>query len=204
MIHPEDHQAVDRQPTAPGDDAVRARLAALRVDPPDDGFAFSLHRRLVEAGPPPAPSGWAALVARLREPRLRWPALGLAAGVAAFLVLAPLTGRWWRGDAGGQAGGPAAVLATSQVAVVRLNLSADVAVADARIRITLPAGLSFWSDGQALAQRDFEWSQPLTAGDNEIPIAVRGQQAGRYRIAVDAMVGGQRVEDTVLIEVTPG
>jgi len=181
---------------------VRQRLQALRTDSPDEAFRLALHRRLVEAGPPPAPSALARLSEALRQPWLRWPALGVAAGVAVFLLLSP------RAPQGApDEGGPAtasAVLATSQVAVVRLNLSADVAVDAARIRIRLPPGLSFWSDGQALAQRDFEWTQPLSQGDNEIPVAVRGQQAGRYRIAVDALVGGQRVEDTVLIEVTRG
>ena len=37
-----------------------------------------------------------------------------------------------------------------------------------------------------------------------IPIAVRGQRPGRYRIAVDAHIGGQLVEDEVFLEVTGG
>ncbi len=194
----------DSGPPDGQDHELRRRLAALRIDPPEGDFALALRRRLVEAGPPAPPSWLARLREAVRLPRLLWPAVGVAAGVAAFLILAPASRPPGRVEGGPDTGSPSAVLATSQVAVVRLNLSADVAVDAARIRITLPPGLSFWSDGQALAQRDFEWTQSLSPGDNEIPIAVRGQRAGRYRIAVDALVGGQRVEDSVLIEVTSG
>jgi len=181
------------------DEALRRRLAALRADLPEGDFRLALHRRLVEAGPPARPTGWARLRASLSERRVVWPAMGVAAGVVAFLVLAPLAPLVGRGE-------PrlSAVMASTQVAVVRLNLSADVAVDAARIRVTLPPGLAFWSDGQALAQRDFEWTQPLAPGDNEIPIAVRGQRPGRYRIAIDAQVGGQHVGDVVIIEVRGG
>ena len=74
----------------------------------------------------------------------------------------------------------------------------------ARIRVSLPAGLSFWSEGRELAQRDFEWTQPLSTGDNEIPIAVRGQRPGRYRIGVETRIGNERIEDEIMIEVTGG
>jgi len=181
------------------DEALRERLAALRTELPDDGFQASLRRRLVAAGPPADPSPWARWRERLGAPAVLWPALGAAAGLAVFLLLSPP--------------GPAApdgrtlvatVVPATQVALVRLTLSADAAVDAAHIRVTLPPGLSFWADGEALAQRDFEWTQALAPGDNEIPIAVRGQSPGRYRIAVDARIGGQRVEDEVLIEVTGG
>jgi hypothetical protein len=85
-----------------------------------------------------------------------------------------------------------------------VNLSAEVEVADAHIRVELPEGLAFWSDGEALNQRHFEWTQPLRAGDNEIPIAVRGLKPGRYRMTVSALIGSERVEDEVLLQVVDG
>lgn len=189
------HQA-DRQ-----DRELRHRLSALRADPPDEAaFRAALHRRLAEAGPPPQPSRLGRLAGVLRARRLAWTALGAAAGAAAVLLLASPGPR--RPDAGAAPFGTA--LRATQVAVVRLNLSADGPVDAAHIRISLPPGLSFWAEGRELAARDLEWSQPLSAGDNEIPIAVRGQQPGRYRIGVDALVGGQRIQDEVLLEVTGG
>jgi hypothetical protein len=182
------------------DRELRRRLAALRTDLPDGDFQAGLRRRLLAAGPPPDPSPWARVVEALRPRRLLWPALGAAVGAAAALLLATPALR--HPDAGAAPFGTS--LASSQVAVVRLNLSADGPVDAAHIRISLPPGLSFWADGRELAARDFEWSQPLDAGDNEIPIAVRGQRPGRYRIGVDARIGDQRIEDEVLIEVTGG
>lgn len=189
MTHPADSQDRD----------LRRRLEALRIDAPDDGFRATLHRRLVEAGTPAAPSAWARLAEALRAPGLRWPALGAAAGLAAaLLVAAPAL----RAPAGAPAGGT--VLPSTRVAVVRLNLAADAPVDAAHIRVSLPPGLAFWADGQALASRELSWSQPLEPGDNEIPIAVRGQQPGRYRIGVAADVGGQRIQEEILLEVTGG
>ena len=187
------------QPDDRADLEVRERLAALRAELPDGGFQASLHRRLVAAGPPADPSPWARWRERLGAPAVFWPALGAAAGLAVFLLLS---------RPGPSAPEPRQLVATvvpaTQVALVRLTLSADAPVDAALIRVTLPPGLSFWADGQALAQRDFEWTQPLASGDNEIPIAVRGQRPGRYRIAVDARIGGQQVEDEVVLEVTGG
>jgi len=189
MNRPADHEELE----------LRRRLSALRTDPLDGDFQAGLRRRLLEAGPPPDPSPWARLVEALRPRPVRWAALA-AAGATALLLITGLALR--QPAAEGKPFGT--TLASSQVAVVRLNLSADAPIDAAHIRITLPPGLSFWADGQELAARDFEWSQPLEAGDNEIPIAVRGQRPGRYRIAVDARIGGQRIEDEVLIEVTGG
>ena len=92
----------------------------------------------------------------------------------------------------------------TKVAVVRVNLTAEVAVESAHIRISLPEGLYFWADGQELPQRSFEWSQPLHAGDNDIPIAVRGQTPGRYRLTVSTRIGEQRIDEDVVLEVVEG
>lgn len=189
------------------DGEMRARLAALRVDPPDGGFSASLHRRLAEAGPPPAPTLWQRLglpgagPAPLR-PRAasRWPALGLAGALGVLAAVAILRGA--------PAPAPAVVVAAevpaTRVAVVRLRLSADVAVQAADLRISLPEGLVFWADGAALPQRRLEWSQALAAGDNEFPVAVRGERPGRYRLTLVAHVGAERIEHEVVLEVTEG
>ena len=87
---------------------------------------------------------------------------------------------------------------------VRINLSAEVAVESAHIQVNLPEGLVFWAGGQELPQRSFEWTQPLRAGDNDIPIAVRGTRPGRYRMTLSARIGSQRVEDEVVLEVIDG
>jgi hypothetical protein len=180
---------------------LRDRLRDLRVEPPDDGFSASLHRRLVAAGAPDAPGIWRRFWPALKsEPRVLWPALGVAVGVAVFLVLGQV--REYSHPRG--AGGIAAQLPATKVAVVRVNLSAEVAVENAQIRISLPEGLYFWADGEELPQRTLEWSQPLRAGDNDIPIAVRGQKPGRYRLTVSTRIGEQRIDDEVVLEVVEG
>jgi hypothetical protein len=173
------------------------RLRALREDPPDGGFDAALHRRLSQAGAPlPLP-----LWRRLPELRFFWPSLGGAVAMAALVALflsrsAPVTQPWELR--------PATRLPATKVAMVRVNLSAEVEVADAHIRVELPEGLAFWSDGEEVNQRHFEWTQALRAGDNEIPIAVRGLRPGRYRMTVSALIGSERVEDEVLLQVVDG
>jgi len=190
-------------PYQDGDDGLRSRLRALRVDPPDEGFGARLHRRLAELDPPGRPGVRERLRAwRPRGVRLGWMALGAAAAVVA-LVLVGLPGN----RPSGRTDPPAAAataLPFTKVAMIHLNLSTDVAVASAAIEVQLPEGLVFWSGGRALAQRTLAWSQPLAAGGNEIPIAVRGERPGRYRVKVKARIGGERVEDEIPLEVVEG
>lgn len=181
---------------------LRQRLRALRVELPDDGFEAALHGRLLAAAAPRPPRLLARLHAAPWRGRLLWPAFGLAAGVAAFLTLELL-----RGPLPGAPLLPAVTVAevpATKVAVIRLDLSAEVAVQRAEIQVRLPAGLVFWSDGQALAERTYQWTQPLAAGENQIPIAVRGQRPGRYRVMVSALAGGEWIEHEVLLQVTDG
>ena len=178
----------------PEEGAIQDRLRALREDPPDDGFTASLHRRLVEAGPPARLTWWRRSWPALPGARPYGPALAAACAVA-ILVFIGLSRAGPRPEVSTQ-------LPATRVAVVRVNLSAEVAVESADIRVSLPDGLVFWADGQELAQRTFEWSQPLRAGDNDIPIAVRGLRPGRYRMTVIARFGKERVEEDVLLEVT--
>lgn len=183
---------------------LRERLRGLRVDPPDDGFGAALRQRLVEAGPPAAPSWWDRLLPGVARVRWAWPVGGVLAGAAVFLALtlssgAPLRPAPLRAATAGIAEVPA-----SKVAVVRLELTAEVAVASADLRISLPDGLVFWSDGAPLAERTFAWRQPLAQGRNELPIAVRGKQPGLYRLRLTARVGDTSLEHEVALAVVDG
>ena len=194
------------QPDEAEERELRDRLRGLRVEAPNSEFEAALHRRLVAAGAPEGPGAWNRLAVLFeRRAWMAWPAVGLAAGVAAFVGLGVLQ------TAPGPAVGSASPLAiasaevpSSRVAVIKLNFSADVAVENAEFMVSLPEGLTFWADGEALPQRSFGWTQPLNAGDNVIPIAVRGERPGRYRVTASAVVGGERVEHEVLLEVTQG
>ncbi|QSQ23298.1 hypothetical protein JY651_50905 [Pyxidicoccus parkwayensis] len=196
------------EPEDTEDRALRERLGALRDDSPSPGFQSALHRRLVEAGPPaPAPGwDWVRWQFRHRAP-IVWPSVGVAAGVAAFLVLGAMT-KPPAPPTVAEAPQPLTVPGTqvpvSKVAVIKLNFTADVAVAQADFQVSLPEGLSFWADGEELPLRSFQWTQALSAGSNVIPIAVRGQRPGRYLVTAEARAGGQRIEHDVVLEVTDG
>lgn len=196
--------------TTPADEEEMLRaLRDLRVDPPGaDQFQAGLHRRLAAAGPPPAPS-W---LARLREgmgrrPALLWPAAGVLCGVLAFVVLGRLQRRPLdHGPAPVAAGEvtPSYRVPTSKVAVIKLNFAASVDVADVDFQVELPEGLYFWSGGQKLAERVFRWPGELRAGDNLIPIAVRGERPGLFRVKARAIAAGETVEHEILLDVKGG
>jgi len=175
---------------------VESRLRALREDPPDRGFEAALHRKLAEAGAPSPRPFWRTLP----ELRFFWPSFagGVALALAALFFARPHPAPVSHAEAA------VTQLPATKVAVVRVNLSAEVAVQDAQIRVELPEGLTFWSDGEQLHQRQFEWTQALRAGDNEIPIAVRGLRPGRYRMTVSALIGSERVTDEVMLQVVDG
>jgi hypothetical protein len=176
---------------------IASRLRGLREDPPDDGFEAALHRRLAAAGAPRPPPLWRRL------PEVRFLRLSLA-GTAALALAAAVMLLRPRPYVHSPRVAAETELPATKVAVVRVNLSAEVEVSDAKIRVELPEGLAFWSDGEELHQRQFEWTQPLRAGDNEIPIAVRGLKPGRYRMTVSALIGSERVEDEVFLQVVDG
>jgi len=189
---------------------VRDSLRALRVDPPPGDFEASLHRLLAAAGPPDEPGLWDRIRHGSWQRPWLWPTVGVAAGLVIVLALdfsqtsvptAPV--KMARYDSS-IFEGPATEMPASKVAIVRLNLTTEVAADSAEIRVNLPDGLVFWSHGEALAQRSFSWTQALAAGENEIPIAIRGQRPGRYHVAVTAQTGNEEVQDEVILEVTNG
>jgi hypothetical protein len=188
---------------------LRQRLAALREDPPELGFQASLHRRLVEAGPPEPASGWDRVRSFLRRGApVLWPAVGAAAGVAAFIVMSavqqPLVPPPVTAEVTRPLAVPGTVVPASKVAVIKLDFTADVAVEQADFQVSLPDGLAFWADGEDLPLRSFGWTQPLSEGSNVIPIAVRGLKPGRYLVTAQARAGGQTIEHDVVLEVTDG
>jgi hypothetical protein len=214
---------MNRQEHTPSDidaDDVRRMLRELRVTQPDGGFRESLHRRLL-AEPEPKARGIlpAVRAAFARWPGLLWPATGVASGALAFALLVVL-----RGPAPtpsvpvAQLNGPAQPNGSAQpnelalaeivhrvpadkTAVIRINFATDVAMDDVNFEITLPEGLSFWSRGEKLAMRSFRWQGQLLQGDNPIPIAVRGDRPGRYRVRAGAETAGTRIEHDVVLEV---
>jgi len=174
-------------------------------------FARNLHRRLVEAGPPATGATrqriWNRLVPR---GAWLWPASGVLCGAATFALLAlsspenpgvqsaPLNAE--RTEDSDRLVGAYSVPA-SKVAVINLNFAADVSVENVTFEVALPEGLVFWSRGEALAERTFRWPGSLTAGDNIVPIAVRGEKPGLYRVTARAEVEGEAVEHQLLLEV---
>lgn len=189
--------------------ALRQQLAALREDPPELDFQASLHRRLVAAGAPEPAPGWDRLRWWLRRSApVLWPSVGIAAGVATFLALSalqhPTTPQPVATEASRELEAPGTAVPASKVAVIKLDFTADVAVEQADFQVSLPEGLSFFADGEDLPLRSFAWTQPLSAGSNVIPIAVRGHKPGRYLVTAQARAGDQKIEHDVVLEVTDG
>lgn len=181
---------------------LRRRLRALRTPRSKGEFQACLHQKLVAAGPPHAPGFGVRLRGLLAWPRAAaWPVAGMLAGAFTFLVLS------WQAmeipsNVAAIAEIPAHSVPSSKVAVIKLNFSADVAVDDAVFEVILPEGLAFWSSGQRLAERSFRWNGRLDRGDNLIPIAVRGDQPGTYRIVTRVLlVGQQTIEHEVMLAV---
>lgn len=200
----------DRDERTPDARALLERLRQLRAEPPagEDAFRAALHRRLVAAGPPPARGGLGAWLRRAGP--VLWPVSGVAAGVAAFLVMGALQGPPpvpAAPDAVAVRAAPVlpgTQVPVSKVAVIKLGFTTDVSVEDAAFQVSLPEGLVFYADGEELPLRSFEWRQTLQAGSNVIPVAVRGSRPGRYLVTASARAGDQRIEHEVVLEVTEG
>ncbi len=197
------------------DDDLRHPWQALRVNPPEGDFRAALHRKLVAAGPPrPLDTAVGIRDWIARRPALTWPIVGVLTGAATFFALsrlleadAPIAARaplpppavMARGDVH-----PTYAVPSSKVAVIKLNFAADVAVENVTFEVAVPEGLAFWSRGQRLPERTFSWPGRLDAGDNWIPIAVRGERPGLYRVKARVQIGSETLEHDVVLEVKGG
>jgi hypothetical protein len=90
---------------------------------------------------------------------------------------------------------------SSKIAVIKLAFAAEVAVEDVTFEVTLPEGLAFWSSGKRLDERSFRWPGRLDAGENLVPIAVRGDRPGRYPVVATVEIGGRVLEHRVFLDV---
>jgi len=206
----------EREPTPKTDGAELLKaLRTLSVDGPDNGFRAALHQRLAAEPAPAARGSFDRALAWLRHRHAwLWPVGGLAAGVAAYALLvvvhgnpigldmaqtpvaqvappAPANGPVW----------PSFRVPSSKVAVIKLAFSAEIAVEDVIFEVTLPEGLAFWSSGKRLDERTFRWPGRLAAGENLIPIAVRGDRPGRYPVVATVEVEGRVLEHRVVLDV---
>lgn len=199
--------------TSPRDsftDELTERLRALRSDAADGNFRAALHRKLVAAGAPPQPMAMHRLANWIRERApWFWPLTGLATGLATFGLVTLLHGTPHTAQATGALAvaekqgevKPRYTVPSSKVAVIRLSFSAAVDIEDVNFEVKLPDGLSFWNRGERLAERSFRWPGRLEAGENQIPIAVRGEKPGLYHVTARAEVDGEVVEQEILLEV---
>lgn len=85
--------------------------------------------------------------------------------------------------------------------MIKLSFTAEVAVENVMFQVTLPDGLDFWSGGERLAERSFRWPGRLQAGENVVPIAVRGDVAGRYPVVATVEIDGRVLEQRVVMDV---
>lgn len=194
-------------------------LELLREELPDDGFSARLHQRLVAAGAPRPLGAFERARAFLRD-NVSWKAAltGAVAGLLAFVLLeaayprssarVPAPGPLAASEPARVACEPAAevhaevfVLPAGKVARVQLEFAVEHAVEQAEFSVLLPEGLSFYSQGEELAQRSFQWTAPLASGSNSIPIAVVGKRAGRHTLAAAATIGDEVVVHEVVLDV---
>jgi len=165
-------------------------------EPLPEGFSRSLHQALVAAGPPKRSwlDGARAAIA-LRPVTFAAAAAALAAMLATGGTLALV----------GRAHSPAVAtykVPESKVALVKIDFVAEKAIDDVAFEITLPDGLRFVGGGSELAERTFRFQGRLAAGDNPIPIAVKGPRAGRYKVIAHAIGPALDVTHEVVLEVT--
>jgi hypothetical protein len=181
--------------------SLLGRLAA-EDEPLPSGFSASLHRALAVAGRPLPASPWA----RLGEWLPARPALLATAAAVVLLLAAALLLRAPGGGAAVARGpvDPVFQVPHSRVAMVRIDFVVDQAVDDVEFVVVLPSGLSFVSEGQVLPDREFRWRGRLEPGSNLVPVAVRGERAGRYVVAARVRGGEVNAEHKVVLEVTRG
>ncbi len=172
------------------------------------GFQLSLHRRLaaLPAPVPPLSARFWRLLERLRIDTA--PRLGLAlTAAAALLVLIALpqlhhgNGSALHNPSGEQEVAAAFRVPQQRIAVVRFDFVADVEVQDVEFEVTLPNELNFIDEGKVLSEKRLVWRGSLASGSNPIPLAVRGNKPGRYRVTAQAHGDGLAVRHDILLEV---
>ena len=183
--------------------ATVALSRKLGATPLPEGFALELHRQLVEAGAPPL--SLAERVRRAIAARPLLAMLGAATAAASLAVLISAEAR--RPSVVASAPAPVESLAEARlprakVALVKIDFVAAEAVDDVEFEVMLPDGLRFFSKGQELAERSFRWHGRLGAGSNPLPVAVKGERPGRYRVVAHAVGDGVDVTHEVVLEVT--
>lgn len=167
------------------------------AEPLPDGFQLALHQALVAAGPPRR-SWLDGLRALLRSRPLAFAAT--AAALAAMISAGGTLAVVRHARRGAQA--TVYKVPESKVALVKIDFVAEQPIDDVAFEITLPDGLRFVSGGQELAERTFRFEGKLAAGDNPIPVAVKGPRAGRYKVIAHAIGASLDVTQEVVLEVT--
>ena len=205
------------------DPQLRALLGTLRQDPPDDGFAAQLHLRLAATGLPAEPGVRARFAAwASARPWLVGGLSGALAGVAAFALASALTPRTTSSapiaralptssqvasaavacaPTGVETSAEVFVVPAGKVALVQLHFAVDRDIEQAEFSVLLPAGLAFFSAGETVPERSFQWSAPLARGDNRVPLALIGSQPGRHRFAATATIDGEVVVHEIVLDV---
>jgi anti-sigma factor RsiW len=193
--------------------ATRALLRASAGIELPAGFAGELHRKLVAAGPPPL-VGSARWLGWLRARPFTLAAA--AAGASALLailgtaaVLRPSVNqridppsRSASGTADASPGEAHFEVPEQKVALVKIDFASAKDIDDVSFEVLLPDGLRFFSGGQELAARSFQWHGKLSTGSNVVPVAVKGSRPGRYRVIAHAVAPGLDVSQDVVLEVT--
>ena len=168
-----------------------------------EGFSLALHQALVAAGPPPR-----TLAQRIARAVEDWrTGLGMrpatfAAAAAALACVLSVAGTFAVMHKSAPAKVAAYRVPESKTALVKIDFVAERAVDDVAFEITLPDGLRFVSGGEMLAERTFRFQGKLAAGDNPVPIAVKGPHAGRYKVIAHAIGSALDVTQEVVLEVT--
>ena len=89
----------------------------------------------------------------------------------------------------------------NQIALVKFHFSSKVDMAKVKMRIELPNGISFWSDGKRLAQNEVVWTGALSRGENVFPVAVVADQEGPFEVMATAHLDSSILTHKVRLEI---
>ncbi len=186
---------------------LSATIALLRGSgdaPLPDGFERELHMKLVAAAAERPRSSWierAGMWLSAHPLALASSAAALSAVLAVGTTLA-VVDRQARPAAATLLSQPSFQVPESKVALVKIDFLSAHEIDDVSFEVLLPDGLHFYSQGQELAERSFQWSGKLGTGSNVVPIAVKGLRPGRYHVIAHATGQDLDVTQDVVLEVT--